>query len=47
MEEDGGKVSVTSIFKEYNGDGNLTSVTVGVRDEVEKIKTYIKFEGSR
>lgn len=47
MEEDGGKVSVTSIFKEYDGDGNLTSVTVGVRDEVEKIKTYIKFEGSR
>lgn len=47
MEEDGGKVSVTSIFKEYDGDGNLTGVTVGVRDEVAKTKTYIKFEGGR
>lgn len=47
MEKDGGEVSVTSILKEYDSDGKLTSVTVGVRDEVAKTKTYIKFEGSR
>jgi len=47
MEEDGGEVSVTSVLKEYDSNGNLTSVTVGVRDEIAKTKTYIKFEGSR
>lgn len=47
IEEDGGKVSVTSVLKEYDSNVNLTSVTVGVRDEVAKTKTYIKFEGSR
>ena len=47
MEEDDGEVSVTSVLKEYDSNGNLTSVTVGVRDEIAKTKTYIKFEGSR
>lgn len=47
MEEDGGEVSVTSVLKEYDSNGNLTSVTVGIRDEIAKTKTYIKFEGNR
>ncbi|MCI5730473.1 MAG: DNA/RNA non-specific endonuclease [Eubacterium sp.] len=47
MEEDDGEVSVTSVLKEYDSNGNLSSVTVGVRDEIAKTKTYIKFEGSR
>lgn len=45
MEEDGAEVSVTSVLKEYDEAGGVTSVTVGIRDEISKTKTYIKFEG--
>lgn len=41
MEEDGSEVSVTSVYKKYDTDGNLVSVTVGLRDETNGTKTYI------
>ena len=47
MEENDGEVSVTSVLKECDSNGNLTRVTVGVRDEVAKTKTYIQFKGRR
>lgn len=44
MEEDGSEVSVTSVYKKYDADGNLESVTVGLRDETNGTKTYIKYD---
>jgi hypothetical protein len=44
MEEGGSEVSVTSVRKEYDTEGNLVSVTVGVRDETEGSKTYITYK---
>lgn len=43
MEADGSKVSVTSVYKKYDADGNLVSVTVGIRDETNGTKTYITY----
>ncbi len=43
-EEDGSKVSVTSIYKEYDAEDKLKSVTVGLRDETNETKTYIKYD---
>lgn len=45
MEADKAKVSVTSVLKEYDADGNVVSATVGIRDETSSMKTYIKMEG--
>lgn len=44
MEEDGSTVSVTSVYKKYDSEGNLESVTVGVRDETNGTKTYITYD---
>lgn len=44
MEEDGSEVSVTSVYKKYDAEGNLESVTVGIRDESNGTKTYIKYD---
>ena len=44
MEEDGSEVSGTSVYKKYDADGNLESVTVGLRDETNGTKTYIKYD---
>lgn len=44
MEEDGGKVSVTSVRIEKNEKGEVLNITVGIRDEIQKEKTYIKIE---
>lgn len=44
MEADGSDVSVTSVYKKYDADGNLESVTVGIRDETNGTKTYIKYD---
>lgn len=44
MEEDGAEVSVTSVLKEYDENSEVASITVGIRDEISKTKTYIKFE---
>lgn len=44
MKEDGCEVSITSILKEYDADGNVISYTVGIRNESEKDKSYIIFE---
>ena len=44
MEEDGSTVSVTSVYKKYDSEGNLESVIVGVRDETNGTKTYITFD---
>ena len=44
MEEDGSEVSVTSVYKKYDADGNLVSVTVGLRDETNGTKTYITYD---
>lgn len=43
MEADGSEVSVTSVYKKYDADGNLVSVTVGIRDETNGTKTYITY----
>ncbi len=43
MEADGSEVSITSAYKKYDSDGNLVSVTVGLRDETNGTKTYIKY----
>ena len=40
MEQDGCKVSITSIEKKYDESGNLISVTVGIRNETDGDKTY-------
>ncbi|MBQ9609147.1 MAG: DNA/RNA non-specific endonuclease [Lachnospiraceae bacterium] len=47
MEEDGIEVSVTSVYKKYDDNGNLKSVTVGIRDEINGVKTYIKYRQSK
>jgi len=43
MEADGSEVSVTSVYKKYDSEGNLVSVTVGLRDETNGNKTYITY----
>lgn len=40
MREDGREVSVTSVKTEYNEDGTVAKVTVGVRDEAEGNTSY-------
>lgn len=40
MQNGDNDVSVTSVKKEYDSDGNLTKVTVGVRDEGSGTKEY-------
>lgn len=40
MKEDGCDVSVTSVLKKYDKDGNLNSVRVGIRNETIGEKTY-------
>lgn len=40
MKDDGHKVSVTSVMKKYDVDGNLVSVCVGIRDETTGEKSY-------
>ena len=44
MEADGSEVSVTSVYKKYDSEGNLVSVTVGLRDETNGTKTYITYD---
>lgn len=44
MEDDGCKVSVTSVKKEYDKNGNLASVKVGIRNETTGEKTYRTYE---
>lgn len=44
MEADGSEVSVTSVYKKYDSEGNLASVTVGLRDETNGTKTYITYD---
>lgn len=44
MDEDKCNVSVTSVLKKYNEDGNLVSVSVGIRNETTGEKTYRTFE---
>lgn len=44
MEEDGLTVSVTSVYKKYDTEGNIVSVTVGVRDETNGTKTYVTYD---
>lgn len=44
MEEDRCKVSVTSVLKKYDKDGNLVSVRVGIRSETTGEKTYKTYE---
>lgn len=44
MEADGSEVSVTSVYKKYDSDGNLVSVNVGLRDETNGTKTYITYD---
>lgn len=41
MEEEGDSVSVTSVKKEYDNDGNVTTVTVGIRNESTGEKSYV------
>lgn len=43
MEEEGDNVSVTSVLKKYDKDGNLISVRVGIRNETTGEKTYRTF----
>lgn len=43
MEADGSEASVTSVYKKYDSEGNLVSVTVGLRDETNGTKTYITY----
>ena len=43
MQADGNEVSVTSVVKEYDSNGKLTSVTVGYRNETTGRKSYIQF----
>ena len=44
MEEDGCEVSVTSVLKKYDKDGNLVSVRVGIRNETTGEKSYKTYE---
>ena len=40
MKDDGNKVSITSVVKEYDSNGNLSSTQVGVLNETTGEKTY-------
>lgn len=40
MEADGCEVTVTSIYKKYDTEGNLESVTIGIRNETDDEKSY-------
>lgn len=44
MKADGEKVSVTSVMKRYDANGNLLSVCVGIRNETTGEKTYKTFD---
>lgn len=44
MKADGEKVSVTSVMKKYDANGNLLSVCVGIRNETTGEKTYKTFD---
>lgn len=44
MEEDNYGVSVTSVYRKYDDEGNLEFVTVGITDDSNRVKTYIKYE---
>lgn len=43
MEADGNEVTVTSVKKDYDSEGNLKSTTVGVRNETTGEKSYRTF----
>ena len=43
MQADGNEVSITSVVKEYDSNGKLTSVTVGYRNVTTGKKSYIQF----
>lgn len=43
MEADGNEVSVTSVKKDYDADGNLKTTTVGIRNETTGEKYYRTF----
>ena len=43
IEEDGGRVSITSEYKEFDKNGNLLATTVGFRDETSGEKSYKKY----
>ncbi len=43
MQDDGHEVSVTSIVREYDEDGNVTNVSIRYRDETEGEKMERKF----
>ena len=47
MEEDGCDVSVTSVLKKYDAEGNLVSVRVGIRNETTGEKSYRTFEAKK
>lgn len=47
MEEDGCDVSVTSVLKECDKDGNLVSVRVGIRNETTGEKSYKTYEARK
>jgi len=44
MKADGEKVSVTSVMKRYDANGNLVSVCVGIKNETIGEKTYKTFD---
>lgn len=44
MQKDGNKVSVTSVLKKYNRNGELVSTRVGIRNETTCEKSYRSFE---
>lgn len=44
MVEDGSEISVTSVLKELDADGNIKSITVGVRDETLGEKSYRTYD---
>ena len=44
MKADGEKVSVTSVMKRYDANGNLLSICVGIRNETTGEKTYKTFD---
>ena len=47
MEEDGCEVSVTSVLKKYDKDGNLVSIRVGIRNETTGEKSYKTYESRK
>lgn len=44
MKNDGCEVSITSVLKEYDENGNVVSYTVGIRNENDKDKSYVTFD---